>query len=43
MENLVEREQKSKSEIVSELSELFDRSKAVVGKKTWRREDLHER
>jgi serine/threonine protein kinase HipA of HipAB toxin-antitoxin module len=43
LNNLVEQEKKDKKEIISELIGLFDRSKAVVGKKTWSREELHER
>lgn len=40
---LIEQEEKSKNEIISELTDLFDRSKAVVGEKTWSRKDLYER
>jgi len=43
LENLVEQEGKSKKETISELVELLNRSSAEVGKKTWTREDLHER
>lgn len=43
LENLVEQEGKSKKETISELVELLDRSNAEVGKKTWSRENLHER
>jgi serine/threonine protein kinase HipA of HipAB toxin-antitoxin module len=43
LNNLVEQEKKGKKEIISELTDLFDRSKAVVGEKTWCREDLYER
>ena len=43
LENLVEQQEKTQTGVISELSELFDRSGAVVGKKTWTREDLHGR
>lgn len=43
LNNLIEQESKNKDEIITELTNLFDHSKAVVGEKTWRREDLHER
>lgn len=43
LNNLVEQEEKSKKEIISELSEIFDHSQAVIGEKTWMREDLYEK
>ncbi len=43
LNDLVEQEAKNKDEIVAELTDLFDHSKALVGEKNWRREDLHER
>jgi hypothetical protein len=39
---LVEQEEKNKNEIISELNNIFDHSKAVIGNKNWNREDLHE-
>jgi serine/threonine protein kinase HipA of HipAB toxin-antitoxin module len=41
--NLTEQEAKNKNQIISELANLFDHSKAVVGEKAWNREALHER
>jgi len=43
LETLIEQEGKSKKETISELVQLLDRSNAIVGKKAWSREDLHER
>jgi len=43
LESLVEQEEQNRARIVSELVELFDQSNAVIGRKTWSREDLHER
>lgn len=43
LNNLVEQKKKGKNQIISELTRLFDQSNAVVGEKTWGREDLHER
>jgi len=43
LNNLVEQEEKNKDEIISELTNIFDHSKAVIGNKNWNREDLHER
>ncbi|MCK4445504.1 MAG: hypothetical protein KAW56_00320 [Candidatus Marinimicrobia bacterium] len=43
LNHLVEQEEKSKNEIIYELAELLDRSQAVIGEKTWVREDLYER
>jgi hypothetical protein len=43
LETLIEKEGKSKKETISELVKLLDHSNARVGKKTWSREDLHER
>ena len=43
LNGLAEQEAKSKDEIIAELKELFSHSKALVGEKNWRREDLHER
>ena len=43
LNDLVERETKSRTEIIAELTDLFDHSGAVVGEKKWQREDLHER
>ena len=40
---LVEQEEKNREDIISELAELFDQSKAVVGQRSWTRDDLHER
>lgn len=40
---LVDHEEKNKNEIISELNNIFDHSKAVIGNKKWNREDLHER
>ena len=41
--HLVEQEEKSKEVIISELEELFNYSKAIIGDKTWTRVDLYER
>ena len=41
--DMVEQEDTSKAEIVAELKNLFNHSKAVVGKKKWTRDSLHER
>jgi hypothetical protein len=41
--NLVEQEEKSKKEIISELTAILDHSHAVIGKKNWNRKDLYER
>ncbi|MBD3374297.1 hypothetical protein GF406_04610 [candidate division KSB1 bacterium] len=38
---LTEKEELRKRWIVKELEELFDRSKAQVGKKNWTRDDLY--
>ena len=43
LESLVEQEEQNRARIVSELVELLDHSNAVIGRKTWNREDLHER
>ena len=43
LNNLVEQEEKNKNEIISELNQIFNHSKAVIGNKNWNREDLHER
>jgi len=43
LNHLLEQEQQSKEEIVSQLNELLEHSDAVVGEKKWTREDLHER
>jgi len=43
LNHMVEQEEKSKNEIIYELAELLDRSQAVIGEKTWVREDLYER
>jgi hypothetical protein len=43
LESLVEQEEQNRARIVSELVELIDHSNAVIGRKTWNREDLHER
>ncbi len=43
LNRLVEQEEKNKKDIISELSKLFDMSKAFVGEKTWMRGNLHER
>ncbi len=43
LNGLVEQEETLKSEVVSELSELFNNSAARAGCKTWTRDDLHER
>ncbi|MBN2356932.1 hypothetical protein JXO59_12525 [candidate division KSB1 bacterium] len=43
LQNLVEQEEKSKAAGIQELFDLFERSEAVVGEKTWTRDDLHER
>jgi len=43
LNHLVEQEEKSKNEIIYELAELFDHSKAIIGEKNWVREDLYER
>jgi len=40
---LVEQEEKSMDEIITELKGLFERSEAVTGEKKWNRDDLHER
>ena len=41
--HLVEQEEKSKHEIIRELSDLLNHSRAEMGEKTWTREELHER
>jgi hypothetical protein len=43
LSNLIEQESKSKNEIIAELTNLFDHSKAIIGEKNWHRENLHER
>ena len=43
LNNLVEQEEKNKNEIISELNQIFNHSKAVIGNKNWNREELHER
>jgi hypothetical protein len=43
LETLIEQEGKSKKETISELVQLLDHSNARIGKKTWSREELHER
>jgi hypothetical protein len=43
LKNLVEQEEKSKNEIISELTAIFDHSRAVIGNKNWNRDDLYER
>ena len=43
LQDLIDREKNSKQEIISELSGIFENGGAVVGEKTWTREDLHER
>ena len=43
LHHLVEQEEKSKEEIIAELRDIFDRSQAVIGEKTWVREDIYER
>ena len=42
LNNLVEQEEHSKKEIIAELKKLFDKSQAVVGEKTWTRDDLYD-
>ncbi len=41
--DLVEREERNRLLMIEELDSLFAGSSAVVGKKTWTRNDLHER
>lgn len=41
--HLHEQEKQNIEEIVTELADLLDHSGAVIGEKTWTREDLHER
>lgn len=43
LEQLIEREERRKDEIIRELDALYNSSTAVVGDKTWSRDDLHER
>jgi hypothetical protein len=43
LEELVEKEEVLKEVAVNELESLFLSSKAVVGQKTWTRDDLHVR
>ena len=43
LNRLVEQEESSKREVISELKDLFNHSGAEVGEKTWSRNDLHER
>jgi serine/threonine protein kinase HipA of HipAB toxin-antitoxin module len=43
LKNLADQEERSKKEILSELEDLFNNSKAVIGVKNWNRENLHER
>ena len=43
LNDLVEQEETLKNEVVSELSELFNNAAARAGRRTWTRDDLHER
>ena len=43
LENLVRREQESKENVISKLEECFSNDDIVVGKITWKRDDLHAR
>ena len=43
LKELVDREERQRRLKIFELDDLFDTGAAVVGKKTWTREDLHER
>jgi serine/threonine protein kinase HipA of HipAB toxin-antitoxin module len=43
LKNLADQEERSKKEILSELEDIFNNSKAVIGVKNWNRENLHER
>jgi hypothetical protein len=43
LQELVEQEEQSNATAAAELESLFRQSKAVVGRKTWSRDDLHDR
>jgi len=43
LQELVEQEELSNTTAAAELESLFRQSKAVVGRKTWSRDELHDR
>jgi len=43
LQELVEQEELSNTTAAAELESLFRQSKAVVGRKTWPRDELHDR
>ena len=43
LENLVQREEDCKENVISKLQECFVNEHRVVGSKTWTRDDLHAR
>ena len=43
LEDLAVREDRGTDEVINELRACFNRSGLVVGKKTWTREELHDR
>ena len=43
LQELVEQEERSNATAAAELESLFRQSKAVVGRPTWSREELHDR
>ena len=43
LERLAAREDSRTEEVIAQLRESFDASAVVVGRRTWQREDLHDR
>ncbi|MBN2012972.1 hypothetical protein JW960_26815 [candidate division KSB1 bacterium] len=43
LQQLVEREEHRKDEVIKELDALFNSSQAMIGEKNWSRDSLHER
>ena len=43
LENLVQREQNSREDIIARLQECYSNHTGVIGEKNWTRENLHDR
>ena len=43
LQQFAAREDLRNAEVIAQLKESFDTSNVVVGRRTWRREDLHDR
>lgn len=43
IKNLIDQDERSRQLMIEELDSLFAKSSAIIGRKTWTRDELHER